>query len=591
MATLKRAYECSKITLPLSALFSGFIVYRYLNWNIFSAQPLALTLTLTLLYLFLPSPGTSRHQIVPYFLAFLCLISGLYLVVFYKDIFDNAGNPSVLTIILGSVMVLLILDAVRRLYGAFLTIIIGAFIIYPFLGPYLFGPFRTRHFMYNRVVEAFYYQPDGLLGLPLDICVSIVTIFILMGICFMLSGASNYLSNLFLSVMGRSRGGPAKVSVFCSSALGTITGSAAANASTIGVLTIPLMKKVGYPPHIAAAVEAVASTGGVITPPVMGAAAFLMAEYLDVPYFKIMLAAAVPAFMYYLGVYLQVHFAAIRYNLSGISDEDIPRARDNLRVLYLIGIPIGLLVLCLAVFQQRPAMAGGVAILSLILVSLPSRKTRLTPGKVFAALKQSVDPIIQLVVISAAAGLVVGSMMLTNLGTTITRTAFAVTGDSSFLALILVAISAIILGMGMPATPVYIILVFAAVPALLHMGINPLCAHLFVFYFGIMSFITPPICVAVYVTSAIANSSPMKTALSALKLGSIGYLFPFLMVYFPQLLLTNGNLASQTIGLALSIIFVVGTSIFLAGPVFRIPTRGVALLAAIATVVLLKHLF
>lgn len=591
MDRLKAIYEHSKIILPLSAFFTGLIIYCYLNWNIFAAQPLAFTLTVTLVFTFLKSPGNVKRYALDYCLAFLSLVSGLYAVFFYDKIFDEAGNPSLLTLILGSMMIILVLEAVRRVYGWILTAIVGAFVIYPFLGPYIPGILRTRHYTYGRVIEGFYYQPDGLLGLPLDICVSIVSIFVFMGICFRLSGASNYMSNLALSIWGRSRGGPAKVAIVCSSAMGTITGSAAANVSTTGIFTIPLMKKTGYPPHYAAAVEAVASTGGLITPPIMGAAAFLMAEYLEVSYSVIMFAAAVPAFMYYLGVYMQVHFAAIRYNLMGLPEEEIPKIRDSWRFLYLIGFPIVILVISLAVFQQRPSVSGAIAVVSLILVTYTSRKTMLTPRKVLSALKETVEPLIQVVVVSAAAGLVVGTMMLTNLGATITRTAFALTGESALIALMLVALSAIILGMGMPATPVYIILVFAAVPTLLQLGVDPLAAHLFVFYFGIMSFITPPICVAVYVASAIAESRPLSTALTGLRLGIIGYLFPFIMVYCPEILLGRGDLFHQIAGLFLAAVFVAGTAVVFSGTTFRLIVRGIAFVVVIAIGFLLSYLF
>jgi TRAP transporter 4TM/12TM fusion protein len=337
--------------------------------------------------------------------------------------------------------------------------------------------------------------------------------------------------------MGRYRGGPAKVAVLASSLFGTISGSAVANVVTTGSVTIPLMKKTGYPPFFAGAVEATASSGGQIMPPIMGAAAFLMATFLGISYASVAISAAIPALLYYLAVFIQVDLEAAKNGLKGLPSNQLPKLKAVFQKGWPFFIPLSILLYTLFILMVEPDKAGLYTTASVFLICCLRRKERLNLKSAVKILKETGEGMLEVGVVCSAAGLIIGIVSLTGLGFTFSQTLVNLAGGSTFILLILGAVGAIILGMGMTVTAAYLLMVILIAPALIQLGVAPLNAHLFVFYFAVMSFLTPPICLAVYAAASLAGADMMKTAYQAIKLGIAAYIVPFLFAYHPSLLL------------------------------------------------------
>lgn len=568
------------LALPISCILVGTMFYQYLGFDLYLAQLLAFILTLTLVVVFIEYPLRGKMHSLDYLLILLTIISGGYLTIYYPEI-TKASTSNPITIIFGSIMVISVLESVRRMFGKFLMGLLVVFAIYPFVGPYMPGLMRTRTYTFSRVINAYYHEPNGILGLSLSVAITIVAVYFVLGSCFDASGATEYMSKLATRYFGRFRGGAAKVAVFCSGVLGSVTGNAASNVATTGVITIPMMKKTGYKPETAGAVEAVASTGGIILPPVMGAAGFIMAEFLGVPYGQIILAAFFPALLYYIAVFIAVDVEAASQNLKGLPKEELPAFEEGKKAIYLVGIPFLVLVISLMVFYIRPGFAGLLTVLTLIVVSYFSKETRLTPAKIAQALNASVKSMLQITVICAGAGIIIGSILLTGLGAAFVQGLFILAGKSLFLALLLTALACIILGMGMPAVGVYIILSMLVTPGLVKLGANVLASHMFVFYFGIFSVLTPPVCLAVYVACSIADSDMMKTAIKSIKLAFVAFFAPFIMVYNPAILFQEGSKTYQIGMLFLLLIATVLTAIGINGEHLEKMKRFVILAAGL----------
>jgi len=336
--------------------------------------------------------------------------------------------------------------------------------------------------------------------------------------------------------MGRFRGGAAKASVLASSAFGTISGSPTANVVTTGFFTIPLMKKTGFMPHFAAAVEATASTGGQIMPPVMGITAFLMAELLNMPYAKIALAALVPGVIYYIGVFIQVDLEAAKMDLRGVPREALPSLKKVMVEHWMFLIPIAVLIYLLFVALLDPDLAGLYTVAATLIVSLFKKASRVSLGKLMGILEGTGEALLEIGMIVGAAGLILGVMAVSGLGFSFSLALTEIAGDNFILLLLMAAAGAIVLGMGMPVLAAYVLVVLLVSPALIKVGMVPLVAHMFVFYFAVLSFLTPPICLAVYTAASLANSNPMKTAVQAVRLGIAAYIFPFVFAFSPSLL-------------------------------------------------------
>lgn len=381
-----------------------------------------------------------------------------------------------------------------------------------------------------------------------------VILFVFFGAIMSEIGMSKFLNNFALSLAGGTVGGPAKVSAIASGLMGTVSGSTSGNVATTGVMTIPMMKSVGYKPAYAGAVECVASAGGQIMPPVMGAAAFLMAQFIGVKYSNIVLAAIIPALLYYLGVIVEVDLRARRQNLKTLSKDQIPKIGDTLREYGHMAIPLIVLIYLLAIRGFSPIYSAWLAIIFAVAISFLKKNSRLTLKRLIKALESGVKSALSVAIACACAGIIIGVISLTGFGLVFATNIFKLSGGHLLVALTLAMVASIVLGMGLPTTACYIVTSLTLAPALINMGVPVLAAHFFVFYFAIMSTITPPVALSAFVAAGIAQSDPVQTGFSAFRLGIAGFILPFMLVYKPVLLLQNPGVIDVLYNLAISVI-------------------------------------
>ncbi|GBF34740.1 TRAP-type uncharacterized transport system [Desulfocucumis palustris] len=498
-----------------------------------------LTLILVIVFLLFPMRrrgDMEKASIIDYCLVVLALASGAYIVLFYQDIVMRAGAASTTDIVFGGIMILLILEATRRATGWVLVCIAGVFLLYNFIGPYIPGLLGHKGYSLSRLISQLYLTTEGIFGVPLGVSASYIFLFIFLTSMLEKLGMGQFLLRLAMALMGRFTGGPAKVAVLASGFMGSINGSAVANVVGTGTFTIPLMKSNGYKPHFAGAVEACASSGGQLMPPIMGAAAFIIAEFLGIPYINVVVAAIIPAALYYLCVLFGVHFEASKLGLRGLPRKELPSARAVLKEGWYFLIPLGVLIFFLAVLQYTPIRSGFYAIISMFLVSLVNKDSRINierfkDGAVIAA-----HNTVTVALACAAAGLVIGSINLTGAGLKISAAIVAASSGVLWLALLLTALVALLMGMGLPTTAAYIVTGTMAAPALVNLGVLPLGAHMFVFYFAIISAITPPVALAAYAAAGIAKDDPMRIGFTSCRLGLSAFIVPFLFAMEPALI-------------------------------------------------------
>lgn len=536
----------TKISLSMIPVLGTFYVTRvpeYLGLAIYKEQYLSVILTLLLISTFLAIPVTKTASRAKYLwfdlsLIILSLIVGGYVALFYPQIIPTLGYIVTSRTILSAIMIILLLEAARRLVGWPIVIIGVVFVLYPAYAYLLPGVLNARMIPWHRVLTYLYLSPGALFGIPAAVAGTIVFGFIFFGRLLFSTGGGKFLSDVALALMGRYRGGPAKVAILASSLFGTLSGSASANVAMTGIVTIPLMKKTGYKPHVAAAIEAVASTGGLIMPPIMAATAFIMAEFLEIPYPKIAISAFIPAALYYVAVFSQVHLEAVKEGLEGLPPEDLPSLKKVIREGWIYLIPAAVLLYCLFGLYLRPATSALYAVGATALVSLFRRETRaIIISQAWTILADTGRGLLEVGIICSIAGLVIGAISLTGLGLSLSDALVTLSGGNVMVLLVLAAIGAVILGMGMPVTATYIMLVVLIAPALIQLGIEPLAAHLFIMYFGVMSFLTPPVAIAAYVAASIAGSEPMRTGFTGVRLGIIAYVVPFVFALSPSLIL------------------------------------------------------
>ena len=457
------------------------------------------------------------------------------------------------------VCLLLLLEVGRRSTGIALPIVAVVVIAYAYGGGYLSGVFHHRGFSMRRIMEFTFCGFNGVFGLPISMCSTLIVIFIIFGCVYEEAGGGQYLMDLGKFLAGRSRGGPAKIAVITSSLFGAISGSAVANVYATGSFSIPMMKKLGYRPEFAGAVEATASTGGQLAPPVMGAAAFVMAEYIGVPYVEIMIAALVPALLYYLSLFLQVDFESALYGMKGLDKEDIPSWESIWKRSYFL-LPLIFLVALLLKGFSAP-LAGSYAVLSVMIVSCFSRESWLTPQKLIRSFSLAGKRTVMIASSCAISGIIIGVVAYTGLGLNFVGSVAALGNGSVLVAPVLVALACIVLGMGVPTTVAYIVVAAVAVPALKELGFHTLSCHMFAFYFALVSMITPPVAPASLAASEIAGTRFMKTGFEAAKLGIITFIIPFMFLFAPELLMVG---SPQDIVLAVTT-SLVGVTAFAAG--------------------------
>lgn len=442
--------------------------------------------------------------------------------------------PTMWDVVISGIGVLLILELARRSTGLVLPIITVLFMLYCFVGLWMPGLLHHRGFPFENVLT-FVYSTEGIFGLTTGISSTYIILFITFAAFLQVSKVGDYFIQFALAVAGRARGGPAKVAVFSSALMGTINGSAVGNVVTTGTFTIPLMKKLGYPPQSAGAIEAVASTGGMIMPPVMGAGAFIMAEVTGIPYAEIIVAAAIPAVVYFVALFFMVDCEARRRGMQGLAKDELPKWNAVMMRAYQF-IPLVILIGSL-ISGYSVIRSGTLAMASAFVVSWLRPETRIGPRKLFDALHLGAKGTIQLMAVLACAGIIVGVIGLTGLGLRFSSIVIAIAKDSQFLALVFAMLISIVLGMGMPATAAYAVAASVVAPGLIQLGIEPLVAHMFIFYYSVISAITPPVALAAYAGAAIAGAGPMHTSIVAFKYGLAAFLVPFNFFYAPGLLM------------------------------------------------------
>lgn len=496
-------------------------------------------------FLFYPRSSKSRKdrpELIDYGLILLTVVVFGYLFMFPEQIARKAGAVSQTDLILGITAILLTLIITRRVVGTALPIVAIIFLLYAYFGPYMPGLLAHRGFTINRIVSHMYLGLEGILGIPLGVSATFVFMFILFGAVLDKTGVGKFFIDIAFAATGFFRSGPAMTAVLASGLMGSISGSSVANTVTTGAFTIPLMKKTGYKPHFAGAVEATASTGGQIMPPVMGAAAFIMAEFTGISYGQIIIAAAIPAVLYYFAVGIMVHLEASKLGIQGIPREKLPKASGILKREGYLLVPL-LSIIYFLVSGYTPTKAAFYAIvLSLaiaVVVGLFRNRKKFGIKELLGAMESGAKGAVGVACACACAGMIVGVVTLTGLGLRIAELIVTLAGGKLLLTLFFTMIASIILGMGLPTTAKYIVLATMAVPALIRLDVNLVAAHLFILYFGVVADITPPVALAAYAGAGIAGASPMKTGFQAVKLALAAFIVPYLFAIDSSMILVE----------------------------------------------------
>jgi TRAP transporter 4TM/12TM fusion protein len=480
-----------------------------------------------------------RFTALDILLAVLSAIPPIYLIVANEALnmrFEFVDPVTSFELFMGILNILMLLEAIRRAVVPAMAILVGAFVVYLYVAPHLPSIFYSKPMALSRIVEMQYLITDaGIYGAITGVSATFVALFVILGAFLETTKMGEFFTKVASRVAGTSPGGPAQIAAISSGLFGSISGVGAANVYATGTFTIPMMKRIGYRPQFAGAVEAVASTGGLIMPPVMGAGAFVMSELTGISYIKICAAALLGAIFYYMTLSLTVRFVALKHNLKGIPPEEVPSWKEIVRDAYLLLPAIGLVYFLLKGYS--PFMAAFYAILLALGVSFFRKETMMTPKKLLSALELGGRNMIMIAIACAGAGMVVSIVTHTGLGLGIASVITSWSGGMLFPALLLIMATSIILGMGLPCTPAYIIAITIGGPALLAMGVDVLSAHLFVFYFAILAEVTPPVCIVAYCGAAIAGSDPMKTGFEAAKLAIVGFIVPYIFMYNKALLL------------------------------------------------------
>ncbi|HTQ73421.1 MAG TPA: TRAP transporter fused permease subunit [Burkholderiales bacterium] len=550
----------SRVVLVLQALLVAAVVgwvldlpRSWLGLALYTEQFLLAVLGLALALTYLSAPASPRFGgRVPWWdraIAAAGLALCLYLSWRYPQLSNELTSRPLDGVLMSAALAALVLEATRRTAGSSLVWVVLGGGVYAMFGKYLPGVFQARPVDFTRLLVYLGLDTNALLGGPLQIGVMVVIPFILMGQLLSRCGGSDFFTELARAWMGRYRGGSAKIAVVGSAFFGMISGSAVANVSAVGVVTIPLMKRAGFPATVAAAVEAVGSTGGQLMPPVMGAAAFLMAELLQVPYASVAVAAAIPAVLYYLALFFQVDLEAAKRGILGEPAERLPRTRDVLRAGWYFPIPFAVLIGALIGWGLRAEYCALLAASVLIFCALAFgyKGHRYTIGEVLRAVISTGGAVVDLIMIVAAAGMLIGIINISGLAFGLTLQLLTLTGQNLVLLLLITAALGILLGMGMPTVGVYIIMATLVAPALVQAGVTPMAAHMFVLYFGIMSMVTPPVAIAAFAAANIGGTDPNRTGWTAARIGWSAYIVPFLFVFSPSLLMRGDPL---TIGWA-----------------------------------------
>ena len=527
----------------ISAAFSLYCIYMTLFSTALPETRLTLFLGFIIIIGYLTYPVKKGHvqvNSVPWYDIVLMVLgagSFFYFAFNALPIIKVATRIQPHHVVIGIIGILVLIELCRRCVGIPILCVVGALVIYAFINQMSYNP--NFYQALKNIIYKLFYTTSGVIGTPINVCYTYIVLFIIFGAFLERTGIGNYFIQFANRLVGAYSGGPAKVAVVASALEGMCSGSSVANTVGSGSITIPLMKKTGYKPEFAAAVEAAASTGGQIMPPIMGAAAFLMAEYMDLPYMQVAVKAILPAVLYFAGIFITVHLEAKKLGLKGIPKDQLPKVGYLLKKVYLL-LPLVLLIALVSSGARTMQFSASVSILAAIVVGFLNGEERLTFGKILEALEAGARGAVTVAVACAMAGIIAGCITVTGLASILINGIVNLAGNATIIGLVLTMLCCIVLGMGVPTTANYCIMAATCAPILVQLGFNVVAAHFFVFYFGIVADITPPVALAAYAGSAIAKSNPMKTGITATKLAVAAFIVPYIFAYNPEMLFMNG---------------------------------------------------
>ncbi len=550
-------------------LFAVFQLYTAMFGVLDAHLQRAIHLAFGFVLIFLLFPGRkrwSKSSVHPVDIAYAVVsaASVLYIVVNYKELVLRAGMNTQTDFIVGLIGTLMVFEAARRVVGWPMITVALTFMIYAFVGPYIPGIMAHRGVGLQEMIEHLFFTTEGIFGTPMGVSSTFIYLFILFGAYLETTGLGKFFIDLANAVAGWAAGGPAKVAVLSSGLMGTVSGSSVGNVAGTGAFTIPMMKKLGYRPEFAGAVEASASTGGQLMPPVMGAAAFLMAEFVGVPYFDVVKAAVIPALLYYIGVWLGVHYEAKKNGLKGTPREDLPKFKTLFVEKGHLALPL-IVIVYLLVSGFTPMRAALAAILLSIVCASLRASTRITFRQGIQGLIDGSKGVLGVLIACATAGIIIGVVTKTGVGLKVATALLDLSGGQLLPAMFFTMITSLILGMGVPTTANYVITSTIAAPALVQMGIPVLAAHMFAFYFGIVADVTPPVALAAYAGAGIAGANPMRTGVIAAKLSIAAFIVPYIFVLAPELLMINASVLTITLSTITAVIGMWAVSVSMIG--------------------------
>ena len=574
-----REHKCWRqyITVIISIIFVAFQLYATLSGTVTAQILRASHLAFVQLLAFLLFPATKRmpRNTLPFYDVLLGLAGAgcwMYIVINFQNLVRRSGNNTTLDVIIGIIGILILFESCRRIVGLPIMTIASIFVIYAFVGKYLPGFLHHRGYSLQRVVCHLFYNTEGIMGTPIGACSTFIFLFILFGALLEKTGIGQFFIDVCNAIAGGASGGPAKVAVLSSALLGTVSGSSVSNTVGSGSFTIPMMKKLGYKGEFAGAVEASASTGGQLMPPIMGAAAFLMAESLGMPYITIVKAAVIPALLYFTGIFITVHLEAKKLGLKGLPREQLPKFLPLFLSKGYMILPLIVIIwfLCAGKTAVFAALMGIVSCLLIgIAVSIvdlaKGRKPTFGSRDIIDVMCAAARNIISVAIACGMAGIIIGVVTLTGLGLKLGAGLVSLAGGKLFLTLIFTMLASIILGMGAPTTANYLITSTITAGAIIQLGVQPLAAHMFAFYFGIIADVTPPVALAAIAGAAIAKARPMKTAFNATKLAIGAFIIPYMFVYNSQMLMIDASISRILFIIATALIGMFGISVALEG--------------------------
>ena len=556
---------CGKIVAIICICFSLFQIYTGLfgTLDAMIQRCIHLSFGICLVFLLCPTKKSwvkeGRFHPIDVILAVIAMIPPIYILVNYQQLILRAGTVTPVDAVVGLVGIIMVLEAARRIVGLPIVIVVLCFLAYGFLGPYMPGPLAHRGLTINQMVGHLFFTTEGVFGIPLGVSSTFIFLFILFGAYLEKTGLGKFFIDIANAIAGWASGGPAKVAVISSALQGTISGSSVANVVGSGSFTIPMMKKLGYHKNFAGAVEAAASTGGQLMPPIMGAAAFLMAEFVGIPYMEVVKAAVVPAILYFLGVFLGVHFEAKKNHLEGTPRSQLPAWTKIMKEEGHLAIPL-IAIIGLLASGYTPMKAALAGIFISIGTAMLRANTRMSFWDIVDGLVKGARGALGVIIACASAGMIIGIVTKTGVGLKLASALVTVASGNFMLLLLCTMLTSLILGMGVPTTANYVITSTIAAPALIQLGVPILAAHMFVFYFGIIADITPPVALAAYAGSAISGGDPLKTGVNASKLGIAAFIIPYVFVLSPQLLGIGATFGSVLFTTITAIIGMTGIS-------------------------------